>query len=55
MFRQCEVLCDLPSDKIYEFNGTFIYPKEKENSEMIEIQEQLTLENTLWTNTVLAS
>lgn len=27
-FHNCEVKCEKPSNKIYEFNGVFIYPKE---------------------------
>lgn len=54
-FFHCEVLCEQPSNKIYDFNGTFIYPSKPDEQVNIEIQEPLSLENTLWANTVLAS
>lgn len=54
-FFNCEMLCEEPSNKIYDFNGTFIYPSKPGDSVNLEIQEPLSLENTLWANTVLAS
>ena len=54
-FFNCEVKCEAPSNKIYEFNGTFIYPRLAADAVDREIQESLTLENALWANTVLAS
>lgn len=54
-FFHCEVLCEQPSNKIYDFNGTFVYPSKPGDQVNIEIQEPLSLENTLWANTVLAS
>lgn len=54
-FFNCEVKCELPSNKIYDFNGTFLYPSAPGDAVEREIQEPLTLENTMWANTVLAS
>lgn len=54
-FHNCEVRCEAPSNKIYDFNGVFIYPREPGDVVDREFQEALTLENTMWANTVLAS
>lgn len=55
-FFQCEVRCEEPTNKIYDFNGVFLYPpNEGEHANKETIQEPLTLENTLWADTVLAS
>ena len=54
-FFNCLVKCEEPSNKIYDFNGTFIYPSAPGDAIDKEIQEPLTLENTMWSNTVLAS
>ena len=54
-FFNCEIKCEAPSNKIYDFNGTFIYPRQADDAIDREIQESLTLENTMWANTVLAS
>jgi phospholipid-translocating ATPase len=54
-FYHCEVKCEAPSNKIYDFNGTFIYPTKPGDAVGREIKEPLTLENTMWANTVLAS
>jgi phospholipid-translocating ATPase len=45
----------MPSNKIYDFNGTFVYPGAIGDAVAREIREPLTLENTMWANTVLAS
>ena len=52
-FYHCEVKTEGPSNKIYDFNGSFIYPSRDKADR--ELQEPLTLENTLWADTVLAS
>lgn len=44
---ECVVQAELPKREIYDFVGTFIDPS--------GIKEPLTLENTLWANTVVAS
>jgi len=54
-FYQCEVKCEAPSNKIYDFNGMFIYPRHPEDNQAKDIQEPLGLDNTMWANTVLAS
>jgi hypothetical protein len=36
-FFHCEVLCEQPSNKIYDFNGTFIYPSKPGDQVNIEI------------------
>jgi len=54
-FFNCEVKCEDPNNKIYEFNGVFKYPKQPGDTIDKEISESLTLENTMWANTVLAS
>lgn len=54
-FYHCEVKCEAPSNKIYDFNGTFIYPSRAGDHIDREIQEPLTLDNTMWADTVLAS
>lgn len=54
-FFNCEVKCEEPSNKIYDFSGLFIYPGHVGDAVDREIQEPLTLENTMWANTVLAS
>jgi len=45
-----EIKCEGPSNLIYEFAGIFMN-NEKGN----EVREPLSLENTLWAETVLAS
>lgn len=54
-FYHCEIKCEPPSNKIYEFNGTFIYPPREGDRQSKEIKEPLSLENTMWADTVLAS
>ena len=54
-FYHCEVKCEEPSNKIYDFNGTFLYPHHPGDAVQRDIQEALSLENTMWANTVLAS
>ena len=54
-FFNCYVNCEEPSNKIYEFSGTFVYPSKPGHQFNIEIQEPLSLENTLWADTVVAS
>mmetsp|Transcript_9424 Transcript_9424/g.14427 ORF Transcript_9424/g.14427 Transcript_9424/m.14427 type:complete len:122 (-) Transcript_9424:2531-2896(-) len=54
-FFHCEVKCEEPSNKIYDFNGTFYYPSLPGDQVSRETHEPLTLENTMWANTVLAS
>jgi len=54
-FYHCEVKCEAPSNKIYDFNGTFLYPHHPGDAVERDIQEPLTVENTMWANTVLAS
>jgi phospholipid-translocating ATPase len=54
-FYHCEIRSDGPSNKIYDFNGTFIYPPRSGDVGSREITEPLTLENTMWADTVLAS
>ena len=54
-FHHCEVKCSPPSNKIYEFEGTFIYPRAPDDMVGRDLKEPLTLENTMWANTVLAS
>lgn len=56
-FFNCELKAEIPSDKIYDFNGTFVYPCQPGDQQQIDrdIQEPLSLDNTMWANTVLAS
>ena len=51
-FIDCVVKCEEPSNKIYNFIGTFNKPEKNLN---VEVQEPLNLENTLWADTVVAS
>lgn len=44
--EQAEVRCEGPTNMIYEFNAVFIDK---------EYKEPLSLENTLWADTILAS
>jgi hypothetical protein len=45
-----EIKCEGPTNLIYEYNGMFVNNiKNKEN------REPLSLENTLWADTILAS
>lgn len=44
--EKAEIKCEGPTNLIYEFNGVFI-----DN----EHREPLSLENTLWAETILAS
>lgn len=48
--QKAEIKCEGPTNLIYEFNGIFLV---EENQQ--EIKESLSLENTLWADTVLAS
>lgn len=54
-FFHCEVKCEPPSNKIYDFNGLFNYPTRQGDAVQRQIQEPLGLDNTMWANTVLAS
>jgi len=54
-FFNCEIHCEPPSNKIYEFQGIFTYPSHPNDAIQREIREALSLENTMWANTVLAS
>jgi len=54
-FFNCEIHCEPPSNKIYEFQGIFTYPSHPNDAVQREIREALSLENTMWANTVLAS
>ena len=45
------ILCEPPSQLIYVFKGKFITEEGKE----METDEKLTLEYSMWSNTVLAS
>ena len=54
-FFHCEVKCEPPSNKIYDFNGLFLYPNQQGDAVQRPIQEPLGLDNTMWANTVLAS
>jgi hypothetical protein len=44
--ESAEIRCEPPNNLIYEFNGVFL---EKDH------KEPLSLENTLWADTILAS
>ena len=44
--ESAEVRCEGPTNLIYEFNGIFV-----DN----DVREPLSLENTLWADTILAS
>ena len=48
--ENAEIKCEGPTNLIYEFNGIFT-SNDKEN----DIRESLSLENTLWAETILAS
>lgn len=54
-FFHCEVKCEPPSNKIYDFSGLFVYPGQQGHAIQRPIQEPLGLDNTMWANTVLAS
>jgi len=54
-FFHCEARCEPPSNKIYEFNGLFVYPGQPGDAVSRPIQEPLGLDNTMWANTVVAS
>jgi len=54
-FYHCEVKCEAPSSKIYDFNGTFIYPSRPGDIVERDLQEPLNLDNTMWADTILAS
>jgi phospholipid-translocating ATPase len=43
---KAEIRCEGPTNLIYEFNGIFVYNDHK---------EPLSLENTMWADTILAS
>jgi len=45
-FRDAQIYCEHPSRQIYEFAGLFVNQNQKES---------ITLENSMWANTVLAS
>ena len=45
-----EIKCEGPTNLIYEFLGLFL-----NNKKGSEVREPLNLENTLWSETVLAS
>ena len=47
-FYHCEIKCESPSNKIYDFNGSFIYPPRHGDNAGKEIIEPLLLENTMW-------
>jgi hypothetical protein len=49
--EHAEIRCELPSNLIYEFNGIY-YDKDEDGN---EYKEALSMENTLWANTILAS
>ena len=54
-FFHCEVKCEPPSNKIYDFNGLFVYPGQQGDAVQRPVQEPLGLDQTMWANTVLAS
>lgn len=54
-FFNCYVKAEEPTNKIYEFTGTFIFPSKPGDEVNIELQEPLSLENTMWADTVVAS
>jgi phospholipid-translocating ATPase len=47
-----EITCLPPNEKIYDFKGNL---KRTKNSDEDEIHESLSLDNTAWQNTVIAS
>lgn len=47
LYNSCVIEAEAPKREIYDFVGTFISPS--------GLKEPLTLENTLWSNTVIAS
>lgn len=47
LFSDCVIEAEAPKREIYDFVGTFVHPS--------GAKEPLTLENTLWANTVVAS
>jgi len=44
--------CEQPSNKIYEFVGLYEY---EDPQSMKSVREPMTIDNTMWANTVLAS
>lgn len=50
LFSDCQIEAEAPKKEIYDFVGTFVDP-----SDATGTKEPLTLENTLWANTVIAS
>ena len=50
MMDYAEIKCEGPTNLIYDFNGVFVNSEKGQ-----EIRESLTLENTLWADTILAS
>ena len=50
-FGDSYIVANPPSNAIYDFKGQFVY----KNHEGAEIKEGLSLENTAWANTVMAS
>ena len=46
------MIANPPNDQIYDFKGFFSTSMDEDND---EAKESLSLENTLWANTVLAS
>lgn len=49
--KECKIISEPPSALIYNFKGKFCRDEEQDT----EYDERLSLENTLWSNTVLAS
>ena len=50
-FAEAVVYCEEPNKQIYDFTGLY----QVEDDAGIITKEPLTLENTMWANTVLAS
>lgn len=50
LFNNCQIEAEAPKKEIYDFAGTFVDPNDPSGA-----KEPLTLENTLWANTVVAS
>jgi hypothetical protein len=50
-FGECHFIANTPNNAIYDFKGQFV--EKKDNGE--ERKEGLSLENTAWANTVMAS
>ena len=49
--NHAEIKCESPTNLIYEFNAIY-YDKDEHGN---EYKEGLSLENTLWADTILAS